>query len=188
MAQTQVDTARVTFGEMVAAAGGLALIVVMLLPWFSVDAPGAIGLEGNAWEALGFIDVVIFFAAVAVIAIAVVKAAEPAALQELPWPPANIALGAGGIAALLILFRLLSPPELEIGDFTAFDLETNREIGVVLGLVAALGMLLGGWLQQREAAQSAAADSAAAGTAPAAGAAAPDELAGGEAGGTQGVE
>lgn len=183
MAQTQVDTARVTLGEMVAAGSGLALVVCMLLPWFSVDAPGAIGLEGNAWEALGFIDVVIFFAAVAVIAIAVVKAAEPAALRELPWPPANVALVAGGVAALLILFRLLSPPELEIGDFTAFDLETNREIGAMLGFVAALGMLVGGWLQQREDAEL-----ASAAPAPGATAAPPDDVAGGQPGGTEGVE
>lgn len=177
MTDTRVDTSRITFGEMIAAACGGALIVVMLFPWFSVDTEtsSAFDLDGNAWQALGFIDVVIFFAAIAVIGLVVVKAAEPDALRELPWPPANVTLVAGALTALLILFRLISPPELDIGDFTGFDFGTKREIGVFLGLVAALGMLGGGLLQTRESAP--AAPAAPAGAPP------PDDLTGGQAGG-----
>src|SRR5688500_4219031 len=107
---------------MVSAASAGALVLVMLLPWFSIEGVGGGDLDGNAWQALGFIDVVVFFAAIAVIALVVVKAAEPALLRELPWPPANIALGAGALAAVVILFRLVSPPELDLGDITGFDL------------------------------------------------------------------
>lgn len=143
---------------MISAASGGVLVVVMLFPWFSLDteASSTFDLDGNAWQALGFIDVVLFFAAIAVIALVVVKAAEPALLKELPWPPANVALVAGGLAAFLILFRLVSPPELDFGDFTGFEIGTNREIGVFLGLVASFGILAGGWLQTRESAPPAA--------------------------------
>ena len=154
MADTKVDTSRISFGEMVAAVSAGALVIVMLLPWFKLDveSPNALDLDGNAWQALGFIDVVLFFAAMAIIALAVVKAVEPDLLGELPWPPANVAIGAGALAAALVLFRLISPPELDFGDFTGFDIGTTREIGAFLGLGASLGMLAGGWLQLRESA------------------------------------
>jgi hypothetical protein len=159
---------------MIAAAASGVLIVSMLFPWFSIDTDSASGfdLDGNAWEALGFIDVAVFFAAIAVIGLVVVKAAEPALLKELPWPPANVALTAGAVATVLILFRVISPPELDFGDFTGFDFDTNREFGLFLGLAAALGMLAGGWLQLRESAPAAPA-AAATTTAPP-----PDDLTG----------
>ena len=160
---------------MVAAAGGGLLVIVMLLPWFSlgVESSSALDLDGNAWQALGFIDVVLFFSAVVVIGLAVVKAAEPDLLRELPWPAANVALGAGALATALVILRLISPPELDFGEFTGFDIVTTREIGVFLGLIASLVMLAGGWLQLRESATPAAT------AAPPA----PDDLTGGKAGG-----
>jgi len=150
--QTKVDTSRVSFGEMISAAAGGLLVIAMLLPWFSFDVEVSrlMALDRNAWQALGFIDVVVFFAAMAVIALAVVRAVEPELLGELPWPPAHVALGAGALALALIVFRLISPPELAFGDFTGFEIATSREIGIFLAFGASLGMLAGGWLQLRE--------------------------------------
>ena len=152
MADTRIDTSRITLGEMVAAAAAGALVIVMLLPWFSVDVEAAPGLDldGNAWQTLGYTDVVMFLAAMAVIAIVVVKAIEPDALRELPWQPANVVLGAAALCVLLISYRLISPPELEIVQFSGIDVATKREPGLLLGFAASLAMLAGGWLQRRE--------------------------------------
>ena len=58
-----------------------------------------------------------------------------------PVAGSSVALGFGGLALLLIVYRLINPPGS--GD-------VDREIGAWLGLIAAAGIIWGGWLGIQE--------------------------------------
>ncbi len=132
-----MDRSRVGFGEMVAAASGLALFIVMFLPWYRRDI--GIGPESfSAWAAFGFIDLLLFLAAATAIGIALARAAG-AIPPNLPARPAVLLAAAGVIAALLVLYQIVELP-LRGGD----GVDVGRKIGVYLGLAASLGIAFGG--------------------------------------------
>ena len=53
------------------------------------------------------------------------------------------------MAVVLILFRIISPPDFGASDF-GVDLDVGRSIGVFLGLIAAGGVAYGGWVAMQE--------------------------------------
>ena len=58
----------------------------------------------------------------------------------------------GGLSTLLILFRILVPPEL--GSLGGVAVNATLELGVFLGLVAAFGIAYGGYRAMGERATS----------------------------------
>jgi hypothetical protein len=64
-------------------------------------------------------------------------------------PPSLVVVAAGLLAVLLILYRLVDPPsptiELGVG-----ETDVGRQIGLLLGLLAAAGISLGGYLTLTE--------------------------------------
>ena len=149
-----MDASRISFGEMVAAASGAALLLFMFFPWYgfggkSVEVPGSgtistPGADMNAWEALSVIDLVLFLVVVLAIAGAVARGAD-AMPTELPAPPATIVLAAGAIAVLLVLYRILDVPRAELEGF-----ENGRKIGIFLALLASGGIAFGGYAAKHE--------------------------------------
>ena len=134
-------------GEKIAGASGAALILIMFIfDWFSVSAEGGIGpsFGGNAWEVFGGIDIVLFLAAVAGIALALMAATQSQA--NIPVALSAITAGLGVLAALLVLFRIISPPDGGFGDV----IDVGRSVGVFLGLIAAAGIAYGGWTAMQE--------------------------------------
>lgn len=126
----------------------------MFFPWYgfggkSVEVPGSgtistPGADVNAWEALSFIDLVLLLVAALAIALAVARAAD-AMPSGLPAPPATIVLAAGGLAVLLVLYRILDVPVPAIEGF-----ENGRKIGIFLALLAAGGIAFGGYTAMNE--------------------------------------
>lgn len=149
-----MDTSKISFGEMVAAASGAALILFMFLPWYgvgggSVDVPGSDsistpGVNANAWEVLSYIDILLFLVAALAIALAVARAADSMP-GGLPAPPGTIVLAAGALAVLLVLFRIVSVPGPDVEGF-----EIGRKIGIFLSLIAAGGIAFGGYTAMNE--------------------------------------
>ncbi len=149
-----MDTNRLSQGEMIAAISAVVLLFVMFIfTWFSVDFGGGnLGLSGvdtgsNAWQAFGFIDIVLFVT----ILVAVGGALITANAQSVNTPVAISAItcGLGILSVLLILFRIVDPPGS--GDIPdGFDIGISRGIGVFLGLIAAGGIAYGGWRAMEE--------------------------------------
>jgi hypothetical protein len=132
-----VDASRLSFGEQVAGASGLALLIFLFFPWYVEDA--GLGPENmSAWSAFGFIDLLLFLIATLAIAMAVARAARLIP-TNLPAPPGTIVAAAGALAALLVLYRLLELPSPAIA-----DADIGRKVGVYLGLIASLGIAFGG--------------------------------------------
>ncbi len=147
-----MDTSRISFGEMVAGASGVALFIVMFFPWYGVSVEGAgsdiDGPDFNAWESFSFIDILLFLVALVTIGLVVARAAGETP-GGLPAPPGLIIAAAGALAVLLVLYRLIDPPG---EDFSGFGVEAGvaRKVGVFLGLIAAGGITFGGWTAMNE--------------------------------------
>ena len=151
-----VDTTKISIGEMIAGASGLALFVFMFLPWYGLEASTNLpngsdfsvsGGNANAWEAFSFIDLLLLLVVIVSVGLVVAKAAG--SLPDLPQPSGLILAAAGGLALLLVLFRLIFTPGEDVSGF-GVDVDLTREIGVFFGLLASAGMAYGGWRAMNE--------------------------------------
>lgn len=147
---------KTTTGRLVAAIGGLVLIISLFLKWAGVDVPDAPEASGqfgqfaeefsdrlsdlatfSGWQVLDIADIVFFV--VGVLAIA------PAAFDifdleiELPFDVGLVALVGGVVATLWIILRVV-----DIGD----GLEIK--FGIFVGLAGAIAVAVGGFLQQSD--------------------------------------
>jgi hypothetical protein len=142
--------------------GGVVLLIVMFLPWYGVGGPGAESADeaapggmaefpdASAWQAFDFIDIVL--AAAAIVALAPAIAFLVAGIRLPPVANALVA-GLGILATLLVLFRLINPPEWFVvagGEVPGLEFEASRKLGVFLGLIASAAVAVGGALATRE--------------------------------------
>lgn len=139
---------KTTTGRLVAAIGGVILIISLFLNWYGADFGdqfgGAAGqfaeslnvdTSFSGWQSLDFGDIVFFV--IGVLAIA------PAAFDifdmeiELPFDIGLVALVGGGISVLWIAWRFIDKPD-----------GINVEFGLFVGLVGAALVAAGGFLQK----------------------------------------
>ena len=158
-----VDTTKLRFGDMIAGASAVLLFLFTFLRWFKATGPGGDDdvpdalkdlISFNAWEAMPFLTFILLLCIVAVIAVVVIRATSTQV--NLPVPLGTVILAAGALALLIILFRLLLTPDPSISflgqDFNVKDNdgEVGRSYGIFLALLAAIGILAGGFLSSRE--------------------------------------
>jgi hypothetical protein len=148
-----MDLSTVPRGALIAGISGLALFIIMFFSWFGspgevetqfgeVDVTGfaeAAGVDTtfNAWQSFDFIDIVLLLTVIAAVGLVVMAAAGSSV--NLPVAASAITAGLGVLATLLVLYRIIDPP---------FD--ADRKFGVFLGLIAAAGVAVGGWLAMQE--------------------------------------
>ena len=126
---------RIDAGELLAALGGLLVLVALFLDWYGVggDGDGPFGTTATGWEAFESLDLII--SALALLALAVAASSFGAG-----WPLSpRILLPVGALLTAIIAIQLAEPPPIVGG----LDLET----GAWLGLVGALLVLIGGALR-----------------------------------------
>ncbi|HKJ36754.1 MAG TPA: hypothetical protein VKA36_09335 [Solirubrobacterales bacterium] len=134
-------------GEKIAGISAVVLFFVMFIfSWFSIDGvPAGIDSGASAWQAFGFIDIILFITICAAVAVAVMAATATDA--NLPIAGSAIVAGLGILSVVLILFRIIVTPEP--GAF-GFSVDTSPSIGAFIGLVAAAGIAYGGWMGMQE--------------------------------------
>jgi hypothetical protein len=148
-----VDFNRLGRGDMVAAAGGLLLFISMFLKWFSVDAgtPGDQTACGAGHGSCTGFDTFHLFAALVIPGmdfLMVGAAIAPWILvwivvrgHTLSWPPGEVTMIVGAIAATLILYNgVVSRPGAR--EFVSLG------PGWYVGLLGALGIVGGGAISQ----------------------------------------
>lgn len=145
-----MDSSRLSVGEIIAGASGVALLVFMFLPWYGVDVDLA-GFSASesfsAWEVLSTIDVLLFLIAAVAIGAAVGRAAG-ALPADLPVAAAVAAAGLLGV--LLILFRIIDLPGADVSELADAGVDYGRKVGIFLGLIAAGGIAYGGYRAMSE--------------------------------------
>ena len=147
-----MDTSKLSLGEQIAAVSGIVLLIVLFLPWYGVDvSAGAANISASdsasAWEAFGFVDILLFV--IALVAIGVPAARMTDSLPE-DWPGGTIVLAAGGLGVLLVLWRIIDLPTPDISSIGPVSVDFSRKIGVFLGLIASAGIAYGGWRAMEE--------------------------------------
>jgi carbon starvation protein CstA len=125
---------RLRDGELIAGAGGLALLAAMFLHWYGIDVRIVVS-EETAWQAFGVLDVVLALLALVPLALVFFQATRRS--PAIPVAFSVLTALAGAIAVLLILYRIVNQP--------GPNDEVDVQAGAWLGLLAALVVAGGGW-------------------------------------------
>jgi hypothetical protein len=159
-------------GTTIAAAAAIVLLISMFLDWFALEsisaegnfddlAPGVSDPLGsqfatadvayNAWEAFEAIDVVL---ALAIAAAAILTGLKLSGEPAPTWLRTSVGV-LGLLAAVLIAYRIISPPELlagagETAGVVEIETDVGREPWLFVGLAAAAGIAFGGWRAMQE--------------------------------------
>jgi hypothetical protein len=147
-----MDLSRLRGGEMIAAIGGIVLLIALFFfDWYGIGASvttpiGEFSIRGDfgAWDSQGFFgtlaNLVILAAGVAAVGLALLTATS----RTVALPVAASALTAGlGIAAVvMVLARMVLQP-LD-NDFV------DLKFGIWLALIGAAGVAIGGWRSMQE--------------------------------------
>ena len=136
---------------MIAAAGGLVLLVCMFLPWFGGERVGRGGAlvalpTTTGWEAYSGVFDLLVVALVAVpIGIAVARANDTDV--RLPLEQWFAVMAAGAILLLLVVVRLIDPPDLLNVALPGLEIDVSRKLAAFVAAAAAAAIIVGGYLQ-----------------------------------------
>ena len=146
---------RLRGADRLVAGGAIALSLFMFFfSWFGESVSGALpgtdvsglGTSSTGWEAftvrrwIWLLTIVVALTSVAAIA-------SGRRLGASPWPGAIVLL-LGALSSLLILYRIVHHPAASVS-FGGFDASYGIRLGIWLGLIAALAIAAGGYLQLR---------------------------------------
>jgi hypothetical protein len=144
---------RLRTGEAIYLVAAILLFVLMFLDWWEIgigheEGGGLVAVSlfdhgQNAWQALEVIPLFLMLAIVVAVGSALLR------LSGSDWkpaiPPAAAVAVLGGLAALLILIRVISPPNLASSTTAGIEFPVSLQLPVFLALAAALGIAYGGW-------------------------------------------
>jgi len=145
-------------GEWIAGVSGIAFIIVMFTSWFSWSLSVTItttagdtstpGGSMTAWESFPLIAYIFLLAAVVAVGFAFISLLRS---KKLPVFVSILVVVLGGIVFILILKNIIVLPNLKPsrGSVTFLSAQAIREIGIFLGLIASLGIEVGGLLSIR---------------------------------------
>jgi uncharacterized membrane protein YhaH (DUF805 family) len=141
-----MDADRLSMGEKIAGVSAILLFIFTFFDWFKVSASNefvSVSVGGSAWDALDVIPIILLIAIVAAIGVAVVR------LTDADFEPSismnSIVAILGIISVLLILYRIINPPDSGFS-----DVNVDPAVGIFLGLIAAAGIAYGGYRAMQE--------------------------------------
>jgi hypothetical protein len=147
---------------MISGLGAIVLLISVFLDWYSasvsvsgINVPG-LGSASQSVDGWSATDVAKLVALLAVIAIAAWAVELFAKDVTLPAPAWQIAGGAGALAALLVLYRMVSKPHGAHSESFTFSsasvhLNISNSFGIYLALIAAIATVVGAAMAMREA-------------------------------------
>jgi hypothetical protein len=169
-----VDLQRLSKGDRVVGISGVLLLLFSFLDWLGLEATGPAdgplgvpvtsGVAKSAWAFPVTLAAVVIGVAMTAIIVAKLFGADLPRPGPLSWGQVFLLLGA--IAFLLVAIKLAAGPHEwafrgpavpvdsierlcrtrpDCGNFT-----TTREVGIILGVLAAGGLLIGGYLRNQE--------------------------------------
>jgi hypothetical protein len=141
-----MDVNRLSTGEKIAGVSGILLFIFMFFDWFTASASNgfiSISVGGSAWDAMEVIPIILMIAIVAAVGVAVVRLTD-AVFEPVISMNAVVAV-LGAISVLLILYRIISPPDSGIS-----EISVDPAVGIFLGLIAAAGIAFGGYRAMQE--------------------------------------
>jgi hypothetical protein len=151
----EFDHRRLRLGEQIAGASAVLLFIDMFLAWYSgVDVSAnvlgrsvsrTVGGDVSAWSAFGLLDLFLLLVILVTLALVVLKATQRS--PALPVAASVIVTALGALAFLLVLFRVIDPPNADYGFGSA---SANVTYGIFLGLILTAGIAYGGFRSMKE--------------------------------------
>jgi len=148
-----MELGRLSNGERIAGISAILLFAFMCLHWFGTKDSGELRLlsvDRTAWEALDYIPIVLLITVVVTLAAVVLRPPDP--VRKPPIPINAVVAILGVVSTLLILSRILDPPNF--GSFReiwgTITIEGTLQLPIFLALFAAVGIACGGCLAARE--------------------------------------
>ena len=148
-----MEADRLSTGEKISAVSAILLFIVMFFDWFGVEVSSVEGFSGSvpgaggsAWDVLDIIPLFLMLTIVVAIGVAIVRLTD--ADLEPPVSLNTIVAVLGGLSVLLILYRIINPPDFD--SFGGVEIDTTLKLGIFLGLLTALGIAYGGYSAMRE--------------------------------------
>jgi hypothetical protein len=142
-----VELSRLRQGDLIAGLGGVALLAVMFLTWYSAGGSATfqgrnieVRLDFDAWQAFRVTDLILAVTALSGIALAVLTASRRS--PALPVAASVITATLGALATLLVFYRILNQP----GPNQFLEVK----LGAFLGFLAVLAVAVGGYRAMRD--------------------------------------
>jgi hypothetical protein len=140
--------AALTRGEAIAALAAVLLSVFTFFDWYGYEQAGnllsyvaLVGFNGDAWHSL---DVIRWFLLLTIIAaLGAVLLRTSGSKWEPAVPPGAAVAVLGGLATLLVGYRIVVPPEFD--EYAGLAVHFTVELGAYLSLAAAAGIAYGGY-------------------------------------------
>jgi hypothetical protein len=140
-----MDLNKLSTGEKVIAGAGLLFLISMFLPWWGIDTEFGSGANnGFDYFLTGWLPLLIIIAMIAQIAIVRFSTTQLPSIP-IPWNLAHVI--AGAVVAVLLLLRTIIGSSEGSG---LFEIDLDREWGLFVALIAAIGVGVGGFLKSRE--------------------------------------
>ncbi len=142
-----MDLSKLSTADKVIGASAILFLIAMFLPWWGIDFGEGFGSASNSgWDYFltGILPLLIALAMVAVIYI------QKFTSTELPKPPlswSQLFLIAGAVIAVLLVLRVIIGADEGAAGIT---IDLDREWGLWVALIAALGLGAGGYLKSQE--------------------------------------
>jgi hypothetical protein len=137
--EARMDLSKLTTGDKVVAGSGIALFIISFFPWFGIDL-GLADYSESGWSSIFSLLAILVGIAMVVVVLLPMFGVE---LPDLNMPWSQILFIAGIVCAALVVLQLL------VGSSTA-GVDLDRKIGVFLGVVAAAGLCVGGFMKRSE--------------------------------------
>jgi hypothetical protein len=147
-----MEVDRLSTGEKISAVSAILLFIFMFFDWFGVKVSSVTGFSGSlsgggsAWDALDVIPIFLMAAIVVALAVAVIRLTD--ADVEPPFSLNTIVAALGALAVILILYRIINPPDTP--EFAGVSVDVTLKFWIFVSLAAAAGIAYGGYSAMRE--------------------------------------
>lgn len=158
MAYPDAPTKKFGLGEIIVGASGVVLIALMFLPWFEWTTSGITittvtgtrnpGGDLSAWQFFGGMAYLFLLTALLAIGLAMFRRSLSAGAGT---AMSLVVAGLGLVLAGLTLWNIVSHPLIDVdrGSIIIMDMNSAPVLGAFLGVIATLGIAIGGLLSLR---------------------------------------
>jgi hypothetical protein len=142
-----MDLNKLSTADKVIGATSLVFLVSLFLPWWGIDLGSGLGTASNSGWDYFLTGILPFLLVVVMLGQIIVDKLTNTQLPEIPLTWGQVHMIAGIAVAVLVVLRLLVPASEGSG---AFEVDLDRQYGMFVAALAAIGVGVGGFLKSKE--------------------------------------
>jgi uncharacterized membrane protein len=143
-----MDLSKLSTGDKVIGVSGVLLLIFSFFPWLGFSV-GGFSESRSAWTFTLCWLAVILGVALVVLVVMKMQGVDLPNLGSITWN--QVALGIATVAAIFILIKIITGPGTNGVDISGTGIDKERKIGIFLGFAASIGLVVGAFLNVKEA-------------------------------------